>query len=451
MGHRRKILLGALITICFLAIGTFGYTWIENYPIIDAFYMTVITISTVGFGEIHVLSESGRIFTIFLILFGFGSLGFLAHAFTEAIIEQATSKHLGMKTMKKRILQLKRHVIICGFGRVGEAAADHFDTAGYDFVVIENSEEQLKLIKDSNYHYLEGDATREDTLLAAGIKNATALLALLNSDPENLFTVLTARELNPTLQIIARSEIASSESRMLRAGADSIISPYVSAGRRVAEKILATASKHSLTAHPAVEHGPGPHWVQVTEQSSDLAGHVVETANTFLGGHIIGIRRGGIDMLMPQHEMKIELGDELLLTHAARSGDTVTTYAGQTKKLVLVDDNPVILRLYTRLFQKAGFHVMTATHGSSGCSLILAEKPAAAVVDYELPDMSGIDVCRKLRKNSVLDNVKLFLFTANEEEDLKLTAMEAGIDAVVVKSPDASEIVNAVRAQLKDS
>lgn len=451
MGHRRKILLGALITICFLAIGTFGYIWIENYPIIDAFYMTVITISTVGFGEIHVLSETGRIFTIFLIIFGFGSLGFLAHAFTEAIIEQATSKHLGLKTMKKRILQLKKHVIICGFGRVGEAAADHFDIAGYDFVVIENSEEQLKIIKESKYHYLEGDATREDTLLAAGIKNATALLALLNSDPENLFTVLTARELNPTLQIIARSEIASSESRMLRAGADSIISPYVSAGRRVAERILATASKHPIASHSSVEHGTAPHWVQVTEQSSDLAGHVVETANTFVGGHIIGIRRNGIDMLMPQREEKIELGDELLVTYAVLAGESAATSAGQAKKIVLVDDNPVILRLYTRLFQKAGFHVMTATHGSAGYSLILAEKPAAAVIDYELPDISGVDVCRKLRKNSVLDNVKLFLFTANEEEDLKQAAVGAGIDAVVVKSPDASEIVNTVRARLKNS
>lgn len=450
MGHRKKILFGTLIVLGFLAIGTTGYTLIEGFSILDAFYMTVITISTVGFGEIHTLSESGRIFTIFLIIFGFGSIGFLAHAFTEAIVEQATSKTLGMKAMRKRIMQLKKHVIICGFGRVGEAAADHFSTAGYDFVVIENSEEQLKLIKESNYNYLQGDATREDTLLAAGIKNATALLALLNSDPENLFTVLTARELNPTLQIIARSEITTSESRMLRAGADSIISPYVSAGRSVAEKILLSTGKTQATGHVTIKSETEPHWVQVTDECSDLAGHVVETANTFLNGKILGIRRGGTDMLLPQRQEKIELGDQLLVNQCCNSSEETFSYAQQAKKIILIDDNPVILRLYTRLFQKAGFHILTATNGHTGLALILTEKPDAAVIDYELPDMSGIDVCRNLRSNTDLDSMKIFLFTANQAEDTKESAIQAGVDTVVIKSPEASEIINIVKNRLKN-
>lgn len=450
MGHRKKIIFGMLITLGFLAIGTMGYALLEDYSLLDAFYMTVITISTVGFGEIHTLSEGGRIFTIFLILFGFGSIGFLAHAFMEAIVEQSTSKTLGIKTMKKRIRQLKEHVIICGFGRVGAVAADHFDSAGSDFVVIESSKEQLRLIQESNYHYLEGDATREETLLAAGIKRATALLALLGSDPENLFTVLTARDLNPTLHIIARTEVATSESRMLRAGADSIISPYASAGRSVAEKVLATLQKQPDEAMSNIAHEKEPHWIQVTEQS-DLAGHVVETANSFISGKILGIRRGGTDILMPHHEEKIQLGDELLITHVCKAGGPAATCVRQLKKIVLIDDNPAILRLYTRLFQKAGFHVLTATNGDAGYALILSEKPDAAVIDFDLPDMSGIEVCRRLRSNSALDVMKIFLFTANVEEDTRETAMHAGVDTVVIKSPDAAEIVNTVSIRLQES
>ncbi len=450
MGHRKKILFGTLITLGFLAIGTVGYTLIEEFTLLDAFYMTVITISTVGFGEIHTLSESGRIFTIFLIIFGFGSIGFLAHAFTEAIVEQATSTNLGIKTMKNRIMQLDKHVIICGFGRVGEAAAEHFSAAGTDFVVIENDEEQLKFIKESDYHYLEGDATREDTLLAAGIKKASALLALLNSDPENLFAVLTARELNPTLQIIARAELATSESRMLRAGADSIISPYATAGRSVADKVLATTNKQVKESAADEPQNNELHWINVIEQP-DLVGHVVETASTFLEGQILGIRRGKTDILMPEHNEKIEQGDKLLLGPHIHSETNEYNNQHNLKKIVLVDDNPVILRLYTRLFQKAGFHVLKATTGLTGSSLILTEKPDAAVIDYILPDMSGIDVCRRLRDNRSLDSMKIFLFTANEEDEIRQSAIKAGVDMVVIKSPDASEIINTVRNCLNKS
>lgn len=447
MGHRKKILFGTLITFGFLAIGTAGYSLIEDYSILDAFYMTVITISTVGFGEIHTLSEKGKIFTIFLIIFGFGSIGFLAHAFTEAIVEQATSTTLGKTTMKKRIMQLEGHVIICGFGRVGEAAAEHFSSSETDFVVIENNEEQLKLIKDLNYPYLEGDATREDTLLATGIKKASALLALLNSDPENLFTVLTARELNPTLQIIARAELTTSESRMLRAGADSIISPYATAGRSVADKILKT---HDLDTHdaPTEKENNEPHWIKVTEQS-DLVGHVIETAAAFLESRILGIRRGETDLLMPKQQEKILLGDMLLLGLSCTTGTPPNNQQGNTKKIVLIDDNPVILRLYTRLFQKAGFHVFKATQGFTGMALILNERPDAAVIDFELPDMSGIDVCRRVRNDSALDNTKLILFTANDEKITRESAVKAGANSVVIKSPDASEVINAVNHSLK--
>lgn len=440
-----KIVIGLLATLLFLLIGTFGYTTIEDYTPLDAFYMTVITITTVGYGEVNTLSESGKIFTIFLILFGFGSIGFLAHAFTEAIIEKATSQNIGKKTMQKKIHQLTNHVIICGYGRVGEATAEYFNSAGQDFVIIESSPDQVKILEAAGFTFLEGDATREHMLQAAGIKKAAALLALLDSDPDNLFTVLTARELNPTLQIIARTEVATSESRMLRAGADSIISPHATAGRSVAEKVM-SPEIYQAVQMKKISAINQPQLLPVDEHS-DLAGHVVETAAEFLHGTILGIRRDGVDILLPPQEENILLGDELLISfHEEENPEQPDS--PHTKKIVLIDDNPVIRRLYTRLFQKAGFHLLTAATGNEGYNLILTEKPDGAIIDYELPDMSGLDICVRMRQDAKFDSTKIFLFTSHDANVTRQQAMESGVDTVVIKSPEAKEIVNTVKNKL---
>jgi len=286
-------------------------------------------------------------------------------------------------------------------------------------------------------------------LLAAGIKQATALLALLNADPENLFTVLTARELNPTLHIIARTETTSSESRMLRAGADSIISPYASAGRRVADKILKATKSQSPDSDYLTNTQNQPEWQQVTEES-DLAKHVIETANTFLKGTILGLRRGERDYLAPPADMEIQLGDQLLLAPNALLGSDIKAPPREAYKMVLIDDNPVIRRLYTRLFQKAGYHIFTAENGKEGYEMIARERPQAAVIDYFLPDMTGLSICTKIRANDDLLHMKLVLFTGNDDMEIRKKALAAGVDSVVVKSPDAAEIVNTVKATLEN-
>lgn len=449
MKYRRKLFIGLLLTVTFMLTGTAGYALIEHYSFLDAFYMTVITITTVGFGEVHTLSEAGRIFTIILILLGFGSIGFLAHTFTEALVERAASGNMEKRTMQKRIRDLKDHVIICGYGRVGEAATEHLASTGTDFVVIENDENQLKLIAENHFTHLHGDATREDTLLAAGIKQANGLLALLNSDPENLFTVLTARELNPTLHIIARTEMATSESRMLRAGADSIISPYAAAGRSVAEKMLKLSGLMKEVPISLSGIDQEPVWTEVTPQS-DLAGHVVDTANTFLESKIVGIQRGDTDILMPHPEEEILLGDRLLTVSICRPH--ISAYSPKNaSKIVLVDDNPVIRRLYTRLFQRSGFHIITAADGTDGLAKIFQEKPDGAIIDDELPDISGIDLCRRLRASGMLKGIRLILFTKHKDMETKNRALAAGADSIVIKSPDATEIVRAVQKILQQA
>jgi len=446
MKYRRKLLIGLLLTVAFIITGTAGYTIIEHYSLLDAFYMTVITITTVGFGEVHTLSAAGRVFTIVLILFGFGSIAFLAHTFTEALVERAASGNLEKRTMQKRIQDLKDHVIICGYGRVGEAATEHLASTGTDFVVIENDDEQLKLIAENHFTHLDGDATKEDTLLAAGIKQASGLLALLNSDPENLFTVLTAREMNPTLHIIARTEMATSESRMLRAGADSIISPYAAAGRSVAEKMLRLSGEVEEIPVPLSELDQEPLWTEVTPQS-DLAGHVVDTANEFLESKIVGIQRGEVNILLPHPDEEIMLGDRLLTVNICQPATNGPSK--KTRKILLIDDNPVLRRLYTRLFQRAGFHIITAVDGTDGLDKIYVEKPDGAIIDHDLPDISGLELCKRLRNNSSLRQMKLILFTKHRDEATKTTATEIGVDSIVIKSPDATEIVRAVKKVLQ--
>jgi CheY-like chemotaxis protein len=236
---------------------------------------------------------------------------------------------------------------------------------------------------------------------------------------------------------------------MLRAGADSIISPYASAGRRVADKILKATKSQSPESDYLTNTQNQPEWQQVTEES-DLAKHVIETANTFLKGTILGLRRGERDYLAPPADMEIQLGDQLLLAPNALLGSDIKAPPREAYKMVLIDDNPVIRRLYTRLFQKAGYHIFTAENGKEGYEMIARERPQAAVIDYFLPDMTGLSICTKIRANDDLLHMKLVLFTGNDDMEIRKKALAAGVDSVVVKSPDAAEIVNTVKATLEN-
>ncbi len=446
MSPQQRLRLAILLVLLFLGTGTLGYMILDGYPPLDAFFMTVITLSTVGYGEIHPLSGAGRLFTVLLILWGVGSIAFAAGAFTEIIIERAANPNRWKKSMERRIGRLKGHIIICGHGRVGAAAAEYFRKKGASFVVVENSGEQTRRLIDLGYEFLQGDATRELVLLKAGIKRASALLAVLNADPENLFTVLTARELNPVLRIIARTEDMSSQSRMLRAGADSVISPFVAAGQSVAESLLGGDFQEFTTDWGREERMPS--WVDVAAQPG-LAGRPLLDVQDELRAKIVGLRRDAQDLLLPEEDTVIAANDHLLvLGREQKSRTELQVKAAQPKKVVFIDDNPVILRLYTRLFQKAGFNIICAASGQEGLTLIQKESPDCVVVDYHLPDVSGLDVCRRVRELGGTAQPKLFLFTAVDESYVREKALAEGVDEVVVKSPEASEIVNTVREKM---
>ncbi len=445
MSANRRIIIAIIVCLLLISFGTTGYVLIEpDYSWFDAFYMTMITIATVGFGEVKPLSQTGRLFTTMLIVIGFSSLTFIAHSLVESILEKISNKSSETKKMHKKIERLTGHYIICGFGRVGEAAAEHFKKAGADYVIVESSPEQCLELKERQEYFVEGDATHEETLLKAGIKKAAGLLAMLNTDPDNLFIVLSARELNPTLRIFSRSATPSAARKIIQAGADHVISPYKSAGRQVADDILRATGHQSLFSDGADALNLSPIWLEVKPGSS-LAGKTLSAAAAEQNSLIIGLRRGDQDSLLPSPQTLIKIGDAILLqntTNQAEQGPAPSK--APPRKIVIIDDNPVILRLYNRLFQKAGFHPFSAENGKDGLALILKEEPIAAVIDYHLPIMSGIEICREIRKIREMDHVQLLIFTTDSQPETRSLALAAGADEVVVKSANSADIIDRV-------
>jgi len=233
-------ILYALLFI--LTLGVIGYMFIEGWTFLDALYMTVVTISTVGYEEVHVLTQAGRIFTILLIIGGVGVMLYTLTAFVQYLLEGNLANMLGRRRMKERIGKLKDHIILCGFGQVGQEVARAFRNENAPFVIIEENEQSVMKAGENDYLYIEGDATNDDILKEAGIEKARALVAALATDADNLYLTLSARKINPHLFIVTRTLGTESEPKLKQAGADRTMSPYRIGGRRMA----------MLTLHPLV-------------------------------------------------------------------------------------------------------------------------------------------------------------------------------------------------------
>ncbi len=448
MDSSRQIILAAALCIVVTLFGAAGYVFIEGYSVLDALYMAVITITTVGFGEVQPLSEVGRGFTTFLILIGVVSLAYMGRALAESVVDTVWRGKLRTKKMKKKISRLQDHYIICGYGRVGVSSADYLQRMKVDFVLIESNPEACDKLDEKGLLYVNGDATNDDALIEAGIKSASGLITLLDSDPENLFVVLTARELNPTLYIISRAEDQTSGKKITRAGADKVYSLFATAGKQVAIDIVRTTGRR-IDGEAAFESEAAPRWIDIDE-TSDLRNLGIAQVKKEKGLTIIGFRRGNKDSIFPDPAIRLKTSDRLLVIGSEHVGDSYAERLSKYKKLVIVDDNPMIVRVFSRLFQKEGFFPITANDGHEGLNRIIEEKPVAAVIDFMLPVISGVELCREVKEIEACDGIKLILFTADGSPETRARALEAGADAVVVKSSDASEIIKAVIEILED-
>ncbi|WP_018128325.1 potassium channel family protein [Balneola vulgaris] len=231
----KNIIIATAMMILIFSVGTMGYQFIEDMTWFEGLYMTFITISTIGFTEIHTLSIEGRVFTMSLFVFGIGVISYIASQTTQLLFE---SELFHKRAMQKRLQKMENHYIICGYGRIGHRIAEVLKDAGLPLVIVENREDSLDRVKQDQVLFIEGDAEDESVLLEAGIKKAKGLICTLSSDQDNVFTTLLARELNPNLFILVRTNENKNRSRVLRAGANKVISPYEIGADRMANVIL---------------------------------------------------------------------------------------------------------------------------------------------------------------------------------------------------------------------
>lgn len=306
----------AIALALFTAFGTVGYHFIEHWSWFDSLYMAVITFSTVGYAEVHPLTHQGRIFTIFVIVFGVGLVYFAIGTLTAILLEFELDKVFGRRRMERELDRISGHYIICGAGRVGRSTAREFERNKVAFVIIEAKEAKAEDKTDS-WLTLVGDATQEKVLRAAHIERAKGIVAATTTDATNIYIVLTAKSLNPKLKIIARASEEAAEQHLRTAGADVVISPYGFAGHRIAQSFLRpnvvdfldiAVSRHAHEELVIEE-------VRVTD-GSRIAGKTIGTSyiHRDMGIMVLAIRRqDGQPRFNPTADETIMPGDNLIV------------------------------------------------------------------------------------------------------------------------------------------
>ncbi|MCG8581323.1 MAG: potassium channel protein [Bacteroidales bacterium] len=234
----KALLTAGGLLVLTIAIGSVGYMIIEDYRFVDAVYMTVITMATVGFREVVPLTDAGKIFTVFLIIFSLGIFGYVITQVTRIIFEGVLHQSYKAYQLRKKIVKLEDHIIVCGFGRNGYQACVELAEHGEQFVIVEKRDHVVsRILEDPELLYVQGDASSEEVLDAAQIRKARALITALPNDADNMFVVLTAAEMNPSLKIISRASDFRSDTKLRRAGATNVIMPDRIGGQRMAKLV----------------------------------------------------------------------------------------------------------------------------------------------------------------------------------------------------------------------
>jgi len=309
----RHLRLIGIALACVVLAGTAGFHFIFGWQWLDAFYMVVTTLTTIGYQEIHPLSSGGRVFNLALIFFGVALVFLSIGALTQALLEFELRSFFGRRKMERDIGRLTDHYIICGAGRVGRSAARELARRPVPFVIIEQNEAKAQRYGD-DWLTLVGDATQEQTLRQAQIDRGRGLVAATTTDATNLYIVLTARGLNPRLKIIARASEEDAEKHLLTAGADSVVSPYSFAGHRIAQSFLrphVVSFLDTATTHLGMDLEIGEICVG---QDSAFAGKTIEGSRIRQdrGVIILAIKRELGMRFNPSPDDRIEPGDYLI-------------------------------------------------------------------------------------------------------------------------------------------
>lgn len=328
---RKRLILVVGLIVLVVAFGTAGYMGIEGWNFWDSFYMTIITMTTVGYREIHDLSFEGIIFTIVLIIGGVGTVLYALSTGAKFIIEGELQEIYGRKRLEKKLKDLRGHYIVCGYGRMGKIIARELKHEKLKFAVIEKNEVILDSDEKEEFFIIQGDATKDELLKRVGIERAKCLISVLPTDAENLYVVLSARGLNSDLLIVARAGEEGSEQKLLRAGADRVVSPYHIGGLRMAHSVL----KPAVVDFIEFATKSGNIDLQIEEiniqEGSSLVNNSLDQCGIGrdLGIIIVAIKQLNGEMKFnPTFRTTIEAGDTLIAV-------------GETSKLKILEDMAV--------------------------------------------------------------------------------------------------------------
>ncbi len=308
--------IGFILLLASLLVGVSGYMWLEHLTFIEAFYMTIITMSTVGFQEVQPLSDTGMVFTSILIIFSFGIFAYVVTTFTRYIVDGVFRNYYRDNKVKKRIQKLENHVIVCGYGRNGKQAAIELTSHGFTVVIIEEKEQVIQIIREeTDFLFVHGDSTQDDVLLNARIDTARALITALPIDADNLFVVLSAIELNPKLKVISRASNEQTDKKLKRAGASNVIMPDRLGGTHMA-KLIAQSDVVEFLDHLMLQSNLDVLLKEIacTHLADCFVGRSIRELDirNSSGANIIGLRRGdGSYIVNPTPEVTLERSDQI--------------------------------------------------------------------------------------------------------------------------------------------
>jgi voltage-gated potassium channel len=299
--------------------GVIGYMVLLRWNFVDALFMVVTTVTTVGYEEVHPLGEGGRLFTMTVIVSGVGTMLYTLGIFAELLIEGQLARYARMRGMERRIAALHDHFVVCGYGRMGTRVAQEFSQLTTPFVVVENNPEPLERLRAGNLLFVEGDAASDDSLLTAGILRAKGLVSAVDSDERNVFITLTARALNPALFIVARSSYPDSVEKLRRAGANQVVSPYLMGAHRMAALAIRPVAVDVLDT---VLHGENIDLVVeelMVPSTSRLLGHTLaDSGMREAGANVLAIRKRSGQLRINPPDSQVLESDDLLVAIGTR-------------------------------------------------------------------------------------------------------------------------------------
>ncbi len=433
--------------------GTVTYHFLEpSWTIIDCFYMTIITITTVGFREMGNMSDVSKIFTVFLIFAGLGSVAFFGGQITKLFFEKEFGKAFKEKKMQKIIDKMKNHYIICGHGRIGQSVSSSLLAKGIPFVVIENKDEIIEELKRKKIPTIKGNATLDQTLFQAGINRASGLVACLSSDSDNLFISLASRELNRNIFIVSRGEEFGIEEKMLRAGADIVVSPLKLGGEQLADLVLNHIyNKNAITTDSNIATTMGMklkiYKISFNEAKNETTiKDIVEQENAISA---VALKEGIETVYNPDPATKLKEDEILILLTDQTRGVTRHISREKNIKIFLVDHDKQYREVIKKKLEAVGYNVETADDGETALQLFHLVKPKLVIMEANTPLITGFDVCKVLKRRPDTKDLPVILYSEQDDDKFKEKARESGADAHLPKTAKVSYAMTVISNILK--